>query len=107
MGDVCCQLGVFSKEEFDLHRIETKILFENFALGKLEIDDGYKFTFKVDAELIKRLSRWTEMEKKCCPWANFNLADVNGILVLTVTGGGEEGKVVFSEGLSRLVEGRK
>lgn len=113
-NQVVCQFGIFSKEEFELHRKETVDLLKESSSKRAELDDGFSFTFTGDEQLFVRLANWVSREHLCCPWANFRIeigpfnrqmSQTSGTIVLTITGGGERGKQVLLEGFKILKEG--
>ena len=108
---VFCQLGVFSKDEFELHKSETQSLIKELPKGRKEIEDGFIFIYQGDEKLFVRLAQWISREHQCCAWAKFHLEmspfDVKlsqdgGTIVLSVTGGGKEGKQVLKQGFIEL-----
>lgn len=110
---VFCQLGVFSKEEFDEHKRESDILLNELPVERIELDEGFSFVFSGDETLFLRLAKWASMEHKCCAWARFELqmdpfdgtlSQKGGQIVLSITGGGENGKQVLLDGLKKMKE---
>lgn len=110
---VFCQLGVFSKEEFDIHKNETQILIKEMPREKKEIDEGFVFIYLGNEKLFLRLAQWVSKEHLCCAWARFNLemnpfdknlSQKGGTIVLTITGG-KEGKQVLQQGFAALEDG--
>lgn len=108
---VFCQLGVFTKEEFEEHKNESAELLQNLPLKTEELLDGFKFTYQGREELYVRLAKWVAREHQCCAWARFDLtiypfdsklSQTGGKIVLTFSGGGDEGKKVFLNGLDAL-----
>lgn len=108
---VFCQLGVFTKNEFELHKTESRTLIKELPKEKKEIEEGFIFIYKGDEKLFLRLAQWISREHRCCAWANFHLdihpfdlkhSQHGGTIILTVTGGGKEGKQVLKQGLVEL-----
>lgn len=104
-NQICCSFGVFSKDDFDLHRKETVELLKKSAINRSELVDGFSFIFNGDETLFVRVAKWVSREHLCCPWAKFQMSLITGTIVLTVTGGGENGKQVLLEGFKILEEG--
>lgn len=110
---VYCQLGVFSKAEFELHSKETYKLIKSMPQLREELLDGFKFTYVGDEGLFLRLAQWASREHQCCAWAKFKLemepfeksqSHKGGKIILTVYGGGEAGKQVLAQGFNDLVQ---
>lgn len=112
-SQIFCQFGVFSKEDFELHRNETEELLKKSS-ERNELSDGFSFKFDGDEAMYVRLAKWVSREHQCCPWAKFELeiypfnkqmSQNAGTIVLTITGGGSEGKQVLLEGFKILERG--
>lgn len=48
--------------------------FRASILGCAELPDGYSYTLKGELLTLKTLGEWMELERRCCPFLNFELS---------------------------------
>ena len=65
------------------------VLARRALVGTSRRADGAVFRFRRDAEVEEELRRLLYLERDCCSVLNWNLAEADGNLVLTITGPGE------------------
>lgn len=108
---IYCQLGVFTKEEFQEHKEESSVLLQDLPSDKEEMVNGFKFTYQGKEDLFVRLAKWASREHRCCAWLKVDISmepfdsemsQTGGKIVLTVIVGTDEGKKVFLNGLEAL-----
>lgn len=83
-----CRLDAFSPAERDRHAALTRDLFA-CARWIQEIPRGYAFRFPDDRALSRRLVEWVALERRCCPFLEFEiLLGLEGEpVILRLTGG--------------------
>jgi hypothetical protein len=82
-----CNLKALTPAERTEHQQLTERLAETI-LNTVEIADGYAFEIDGHRVSIRDLAQWTEFERRCCPFFDFNLEwrRENGPVTLRLTG---------------------
>jgi hypothetical protein len=87
---IACRLDALSAEERERQQtLRAKL--EEATKETRETADGYTFVFRGGAEIFRSAAEWTTLERRCCPFLDFELewraADDNPSL--TVSGNAE------------------
>jgi hypothetical protein len=75
----------------DAHERERRSALANkvhaAAIGRRELPNGY--ALKLDRQKVSEsdIEAWTALEGKCCPFLNFAIVPIDGVLWLRLTGG--------------------
>jgi hypothetical protein len=98
---IACKLDALTPAE----RQRQKELLEEVGRATVrtrETGDGYVLTLRVDATGFQRVAEWISLERRCCPFLNFNLkwsgGEENPLLEL---GGGPGVKAFLGAELAR------
>ena len=70
---VACQLDAFSSADRARHDQLMATLLGEVREVK-ELPDGYAFRLPSDAKRLAEVGEWISLERKCCPFFNFDLA---------------------------------
>jgi hypothetical protein len=92
-----CNLQAMSGEEREQHELLSRQLFALVAEVR-EVRDGYAFRLAGPISLVI-VAQWVELESKCCPFFDFNVAlgRQQGPLWLRVTGQSGVKKAIRAE----------
>ena len=67
-----CNMNALSAAQKERYKLLVQKLNENRQTIK-ELNDGYAFRFKAEAELIKDVAEFIIYERLCCPFFDFEL----------------------------------
>ena len=68
-----CNMNVFTPEQRDSHIENTTQLMQAVQTIQ-EIENGFRFTFPDDTELITKIAEFISNEHLCCQFLRFNLS---------------------------------
>ena len=85
---LACNLKAFTPEE----RVAWRNLIDEVKQAESpagELANGHIFKIDPSRISITRVAEWIDLERKCCPFLNFQLSleGANGAMTLTLTGG--------------------
>ncbi|MBO9600795.1 MAG: hypothetical protein J7559_23605 [Cohnella sp.] len=86
MPVACCRT-VFTKEERERYKnIWERLSSRRVAIAELE--NGYQHQFPGDAETLRLVYEWVNMERRCCPFLTFAVIarHEDEPIMLTLTG---------------------
>ena len=69
---LACRVDALSPRERERHAVLTQELFSS-ARWVQEIPRGYAFRFPDDRNLSRRLIAWVALERRCCPFLEFEI----------------------------------
>jgi hypothetical protein len=67
-----CNMGVFTPAQRDSH-VENTMQLMQVVQTIQELENGYRFTFSGEAELITKIADFISNERLCCPFLKFTL----------------------------------
>ena len=84
---IACNLKAFTPQE----RIEWRKLIDEVGAAQVpsgELMDGYTFRINPQRASLTKVAQWIDLERKCCPFFDFQvgLHGADGALLLTLTG---------------------
>src|SRR5215469_12399428 len=85
---LACNLKAFTPEE----RVTWRKLIDEVKQAETparELPNGHVFKIETSRISIARVAEWIDLERKCCPFLNFQLSleGSNGAMTLALTGG--------------------
>jgi hypothetical protein len=89
-----CNLKAFQPDERKIHDRLTGQL-KSGAIARRELPDGYSFQMDPGKVSIAQLAEWTVLERKCCPFFDYQLDLRNEENTLWFTLKGREGVKKF------------
>jgi hypothetical protein len=92
-----CDLAAIPADERQAHELLAKQLFNDPALERHELADGYAFQFRADQ--YPQLAAFIANERRCCPFFHFTLEvePGQGPIWLRLTGGEGVKELLLSE----------
>lgn len=77
MPNIACNLSALSPEQ---RRREQELLaeFRSSGMRHRPINNGYRFEVAADPEALARLGEFLALERRCCPFLQFDLAIGSG-----------------------------
>jgi hypothetical protein len=69
---VACQLGAFTPEEQERHS-ELMQTLAPLLQSPRELENGYAFPLAATPEQFVAVAEWITLERKCCPFLQFDL----------------------------------
>ena len=92
MPNISCNLGALSPEQM---RREQELLteFQSSRTHPRPIDNGYRFEVPADPKALARLGEFLALERRCCPFLQFDLAIHSGAGPVTLDVYGEDPSV--------------
>ena len=69
---LACNMDVFTPEQREMHIRNTIQLMERIQ-NIQEVENGYRFTFPNETELISKIAEFVSNERLCCPFLKFTL----------------------------------
>jgi hypothetical protein len=69
---IACKLDALTPAERQRHADLLREL-GRMTTGTRETSDGYALTLRSDASDFQRVAEWISLERRCCPFLNFNL----------------------------------
>lgn len=91
---LACDMNVFTPTQHDDHVQSTAHLFE--AVQRIqEVENGYRFTFPNETELILNIAEFISNERLCCPFLKFTLNVTRNSESISLTLVGPEGTQEF------------
>lgn len=83
---IACDLTALDAHERE-HRSALAKKVHAAIVGRRELPNGY--ALKLDRQKVSRsdIEAWTALESKCCPFLNFAILRLDGVLWLHLTGG--------------------
>ena len=87
-ASVACRLGAFTPEEHTRHSELMKTLVPILKSPR-ELENGYAFPLAATPEQFVAVAEWITLERKCCPFLEFDLkwAPQTNTPELRLTGG--------------------
>jgi hypothetical protein len=83
---IACDLTALDDHERE-HRSALAKKVHAAVVGRRELPNGY--ALKLDRQKVSQpdIEAWTALEGKCCPFLNFAILPIDGVLWLHLTGG--------------------
>ncbi len=83
---IACDRSALDAHERD-HRSALAKKVRRAVVGRRELKNGY--ALKLDRQKLSQsdIEAWTTLEGKCCPFLNFAIVPIDGVLWLHLTGG--------------------
>ncbi|MGH3117766.1 MAG: hypothetical protein ACRD09_12245 [Vicinamibacterales bacterium] len=94
---IACRLDALSPEERQRQQALRQDL-EAAIESVREAPDGYVFTYRDDATVFRRAAEWLTLERRCCPFVDFELGWRADSRSPTLRMGGEPGVKAFIAG---------
>ena len=82
-----CNMDVFTPAQRESHILKTTQLIRSVHEVQ-EVENGYRFTFPHETEVIFRIAEFIANERLCCPFLKFTLSveSANEPIFLSLTG---------------------
>jgi hypothetical protein len=101
---ITCKLGALSPEKRARHGVLVRQLTRELPTASKELDYGFEFQYRHDAETLAKLTEWIGYESQCCEFFTFEIAVApqNGPIRLRWYGSEAAAKAIIKAAVGEL-----